>query len=103
MWIGRNLYESSRKELIHSLMIVCFLPWSITLIDEQLLEMFPGNVPNKASRVDVGQLPTSTMTEAELKSMTDRGENRECSVCLEPFATGEEGKMIVRGGLWSPW
>lgn len=61
------------------------------MTDDQLLEMFgPGHEPKKASSQEVQQLPTTTMTEAMLKAMSDRGENKECSVCLEPFATGDQ-------------
>jgi len=35
-------------------------------------------------------LPTTTMTEAMMKRMNDNGDLMECSVCLEPFAVGEE-------------
>ena len=63
--------------------------------DEQLLEMFgPGNVPKKATQQEVGMLPVTSVTEATLKSMQDRGDLMDCSVCLEPFVTGDEVKRL---------
>lgn len=55
--------------------------------------MFPIE-SKKATAESVGRLPVSTITEATLKSLQDRGDLMECSVCLEPFAVGDECKAM---------